>query len=234
MRNIPKNGPPQLLLDNKASWEAALAAKPSSDRCKYRYRELKEDLLQETQSKCVYCESKIGHNCPGDIEHKIPVVEKPELRFEWDNLTIACTECNRRKGTYYEPTCMFLDPNQDDVESMITHYGVLVFPAPNSPRSEVTIGTLELNDIKSRRTLLARKIEALEALRHLIERILDAPEPVLKKFLTKQLREEGSVDKEFSGMAKTFIENVVVNTLTCGFNPRRSNSEAIDVFDEKT
>ncbi len=212
MRKIPKRSPPNVLLDNKDDWYAGVTAN-ASDRNKTRYRhpEIKHALLHETHDKCVYCESKIGHNCPGDVEHKIPVSHRPELRFSWANLTISCAECNRRKGTYYEPTCMFLDPNQDDVESMITHLGILVVPAPGTPRSEVTIGILELNNIKSRRTLLARKIEALEALRHRMERIHSAPGPVLKRFLTKQLREEGSVDKEFSGMAKTFIEKVVVN-----------------------
>jgi hypothetical protein len=69
------------------------------------------------------CESKIGHNCPGDIEHKCPTKKRLDLIFDWTNLTIACSECNRRKLEYYNPMCMFLDPNVDDVESLVVHLG---------------------------------------------------------------------------------------------------------------
>ena len=33
----------------------------------------------------------------------------------WDNMTIACSECNRRKLDHYDPECVFLDSNVDDV-----------------------------------------------------------------------------------------------------------------------
>ena len=84
-------------------------------------------LKEETGFKCVYCESKIGHNTPGDIEHKIPSSKDEDQHFAWNNLTIACTECNRRKNDYYVIGNEFLDPYSDDVENVLEHHGPLVY-----------------------------------------------------------------------------------------------------------
>lgn len=133
MRNIPKIDPPALLTQNKDEWDANFLDNPS-DTNKYRYRDqnIKARLKEETHTKCIYCESKIGDTTPGDIEHKLPVSRRPELLFAWDNLTIACNECNRRKRDYYDPECAFLDPNADDVESLIIHAGPFVFSIPGN------------------------------------------------------------------------------------------------------
>ena len=41
-----------------------------------RDKSIKEQILKETHGKCVYCESKISHVCPGDIEHILPKNKK--------------------------------------------------------------------------------------------------------------------------------------------------------------
>jgi len=104
MRTINKKPKPQVLVDNEDSWLTAFKSDRSNSTKKYRYRDkaIKKALIEETGYKCVYCESKIGHNTPGDIEHKIPSSKNIDLHFTWGNLTIACTECNRRKNYYYE------------------------------------------------------------------------------------------------------------------------------------
>jgi len=104
MRNLPKGPPPQVLIENKESWDRTLAVNQTEhNKNRYRHPEIKAALFSETYHKCVYCESKVGHNCPGDIEHKIPKAKRPDLIFDWNNMTIACNECNRRKLEYYDP-----------------------------------------------------------------------------------------------------------------------------------
>jgi 5-methylcytosine-specific restriction endonuclease McrA len=116
MRNLKKVPTPKILEDNVAAWLAEYLADKANPTKRYRYRndDIKGALRDETGFKCIYCESKIGHNTPGDVEHKIPSSKVPEEHFTWTNLTIACTECNRRKNDYYETDEGFLDPYNED------------------------------------------------------------------------------------------------------------------------
>lgn len=202
-----KRPEPQVLIDNKDSWKSALENNPSKhNKEKYSHPDIKKALLDETYNKCVYCESKIGHNCPGDIEHKVPKSEQPDLIFEWDNMTIACSECNRRKSDYYDPACMFLDPYTDNVEVLVLHSGPFVFSLPGNKRSEVTIRILELRSYKQRESLIGRKIEKLENINHLIERIAVEDNAVMKDFLKETLLEGYDISAEYSGMVKKHVE----------------------------
>lgn len=88
---------PNVLAINHDEWLTAFLADKTNKTNKYRYRhsEIKITLTEETGWKCVYCESKIGHNTPGDIEHKVPSSKDEHRHFNWENLTVACTECNK-------------------------------------------------------------------------------------------------------------------------------------------
>ena len=211
MRNILKINPPDILVNNCQAWQDGYAINPSeNNRTKYRHPDIKTTLMEETQGKCVYCESKVGHNCPGDVEHKIPVVQRPDLLFDWENMTIACTECNRRKLVYFDPQCMFLDPNDDDVENKLQHVGPLVFNKPGDVRAEVSVRLLELDKLDARKYLIGRKFEKLEEIRNLVERISAETNIVLKQFLLDELSEKCSISGEFSAMVKTFVEGLPI------------------------
>ena len=121
MRKLDKTGCPDVLVQNGDRWLREFLEQPDNATRRYRYRhpEIKRRLKEETFAKCVYCESKIGHNTPGDAEHIKPVSRVCQDIFVWENLTIACTECNRRKSDYYDVECMLLNPYTDDVEDMI-------------------------------------------------------------------------------------------------------------------
>lgn len=212
MRNIPKSQPPRVLVDSRLEWEAAVGANPSEhNKNRYRHEEIKAALIKETASKCVYCESRIGHNCPGDIEHKIPKSERLDLIFDWFNMTIACNECNRRKRDYYKETCMFLDPNRDDVEAMTIHIGPIVFSTPGNTRSENTLKLLQVDRPDRRPALIAQKWEKLEAVRNLVERIASIKEPTLKQCLIAELGEDCQREAEYSAMIKAYVERLPAN-----------------------
>lgn len=212
MRNVPKLPEPGILIEKKEEWKSALSVNPSdTNKNHYRHREIKQTLLTETNDKCVYCESKIGHNCPGDIEHKIPKSIRQDLIFAWDNMTIACSECNTKKGEYYNPQCMFLDPNTDDVENLVQHVGPLVFNRPGDERSEVTVRILQLNSLKDRPKLIDRKMERIENIKNLLELIAKTKNLTLKSFYRKELTEDCEISSEFSGMVKTYVEGLPDN-----------------------
>jgi uncharacterized protein (TIGR02646 family) len=212
MRNVARLTEPSILTEKKEEWKSALLVDRSdNNQNRYRHQEIKQTLLTETDNKCVYCESKIGHNCPGDIEHKVPKSKRTDLTFEWDNMTIACTECNRKKGEYYEPDCMFLDPYTDDVENLVQHLGPIVYNRPGNIRSEVTLRILQLNSIEGRAKLVGRKMDRLEAIKNLVERIATIKNPTLKSFLRQELAENCQIRSEFSGMVKTYVEGLPSN-----------------------
>ena len=201
MRAINKKPKPQVLVDSEDSWLTAFKSDQSNSTKKNRYRDkqIKEALKEETGYKCVYCESKIGYNTPGDIEHKIPSSKNIDLHFTWSNLTIACTECNRRKNDYYEEGAEFLDPYSDDVEQLVEHHGPIVYWKAGSLRAEITVRTLELNS-KNRLPLILNKMEKLEEVSNLFERYESEPNETLKSLLKRKLIEMTEVNSEYSGM----------------------------------
>ena len=207
MRRLQKTAIPPVLEANAAAWLNDYLAEPTSDTKKYRYRDksIKAALLTETGSKCVYCESKIGHNTPGDVEHKVPTSKVREQHFEWSNLTIACTECNRRKATYYEVDTAFLDPYHDDVEQCLVHLGPLVYSRSGHIRAEKTIRKLALDSME-RKGLIDRKTDVLEKARALITNVKSAEDPLLKALREDELARMKRVDAEYSAMVIAYLD----------------------------
>ncbi len=205
-----KDACPAVLRENSAERHNAYIADPSSDSKKTRYRhpDIKTAIRNETSDKCVYCEAKVGHNTPGDIEHILPSSKRPELRFDWSNLTLACTECNRRKSDYYEEDCMFLNPYEEEVEDQLLHMGPVVIWLPGNPRAEVTVKKLELNTA-ARIELISQKVERLCAVDNLLERIRSEANPVLGAVLKKELELIQSNEAEYSQMVKAWVDRNV-------------------------
>lgn len=207
MRSVPKRNKPTVLIANEESWLKEYLKDPTNPTKKFRYRlkEIKDALKEETGFKCVYCESRIGHNTPGDVEHKIPSSVCIEKHFCWENMTIACTECNRRKNAYFDEAVPFLDPNFDAVEEMIQHLGPIVTWIPGHERAEVSIRILELNS-QNRAQLIFRKIEKIEEVNNLFERYQKESAPLLKRVLKKQLISMSDSASEYSGMVLDILE----------------------------
>lgn len=201
MRKLDKGPKPEVLAAHEADWLGEFLADRENKTKRYRYRDstIKRALKEETAEKCVYCESKIGHNTPGDVEHKIPTSKDPSKHFTWENLTIACTECNRRKNNFYSEHEGFLDPYADDVESILEHHGPIVSWRTGQVRGEVTVKTLELSSA-ARTPLVVRKIEKLAELQHLLERHNSELPGMLRELLARQLKTMASGSAEYSAM----------------------------------
>lgn len=200
MRSVTKGAEPQILADNKAAWLADYLADPQNKGKRYRYRhgDIKSAIKVESHNKCVYCESKIGHNTPGDVEHKVPTSANSALHFEWNNLTLACTECNRRKRAYFDVVKPFLDPNVAGVEAQVVHHGPVVCWQAGNAAAEVTIKILELHDT-SRTELLSRKVERIDALNNVVERLNDS-DPLIRDVMRLQIERMKDPSSEYSGM----------------------------------
>jgi uncharacterized protein (TIGR02646 family) len=120
--NKPKRRPAILrergMVAAKAMWKAfdaspedyARGAKTFEfDRGIYGHSSVKDALRKAQHDKCCFCESKVPHISPGDVEHFRPKAGYRQgfddplgrpgyywLAYEWTNLYFCCQSCNQR------------------------------------------------------------------------------------------------------------------------------------------
>lgn len=209
MRNLSKLNEPQELREMRPYWERKVSQVGSEYyKSKYRTPPVKRQLKEETSTKCAYCESKIGHNTPGDVEHKIPVSLQEPLRFDWWNLTLACTECNRRKNDYFDRIKPFLDPYNDDVEARLVHFGIAVLSQIGDTQAEATVRILEIDEVEDRPDLFASKTRVLKSAKNLAERIHGCDDPFLKEILRLEMADMAGPNGEYSMMVASMLHHL--------------------------
>lgn len=214
MIRLTKLDEPQILKDNKHDWTNQYLQLLNNDQdipnnLKYRYRdpEIKEQIVRETHNKCAYCESKITHVCPGDVEHILPKTKnaRPDLYVEWTNLTLACEECNRpRKRAYYNPADPLINPYVDNPENHLMAVGPLIYHKPGDRKGEVTEQILELN----RSSLFERRVDRIKNLRNLADKWAGETNVTLKAIFENELRAEAATDKEYSFIVKGYLKSI--------------------------
>lgn len=208
MIKLEKREEPAVLRDNGDLWRneylTAKASRNMTDSIRYRYRhaEIKTTIRQETSEKCAYCESKITHTYPGDIEHILPTSNFPELAFSWVNLTLACGECNRRKSNYYSAEQPLINPYQHDPANHLFAVGTLIFGKPGNDEGTLAQLKLELN----RPALLERRKERIDSLNNLANRYAVQPDGELKNLLGNELRKEMEDEREYALISRAFLE----------------------------
>ena len=206
MRTLHRSPEPQVLADNKVSWLAEFLADPNSNyrKTKYRHPNVKSQLMDDSGHKCAYCESKIGHNTPGDVEHLVPTSANNNLHFEWTNMGVACTECNRRKNDYNDLTNPFLNPYSENVEEQVEHHGPLVLWKTGNVRAEISIKKLQLNG-SERIDLIKDKIQKLKEIDEAVQRYSETANPALKAIMGSELLKLTEANSEYSGMILSFL-----------------------------
>lgn len=214
MIKLVKGVEPQILIDNKANWKAKLLGHykdgtkpPAALKTAYNQSSVKEGLKDESSSKCMYCESRIGHVSYEHIEHVKPKASDkyPELTYEYDNLGIACQKCNMNKGDDYDDNTPFINPYIDDPADHFNFFGAMIWAKAGNERAELTENELELN----RPELLEARMERMNSVRALIDRYLLMDEGVLKKSLKKQIEIEISKIKIYSMCTSTLAKSML-------------------------
>jgi uncharacterized protein (TIGR02646 family) len=127
---------------------------------------IRNALLNESLSKCVYCETKINAS-NSVIEHFYPRKKFNSKLFEWDNLFISCENCNSYKGSKFpedkEGKPLLLNPFIDEPfdHFSFTNDGLL---ESFTEKGQITIDVLGLNrfDLKYRRKTNLEKFEQLK------------------------------------------------------------------------
>lgn len=211
MIKLKKLEKPDILKNHAVAWSQILLArlaansKPSDiEKNRYRHPEIKSVLIEETNGKCAYCESKLLHIAYGDIEHIIPKSTKAEVAFEWDNLTLACDVCNTNKSDKFSFGVGFIDPYLKDPAEHFYFLGPIVYAKPGDADARLTEETLKLN----RPELVERRSQRMRYLRDQVEVIRLAPAH-LRDTLIQVLNEEANADKEYAAIAKVCIRTLL-------------------------
>lgn len=194
---LSKGPEPSVLATNKVAWTAEFEA--GVDRRRYAHQEIRDALIGETARKCAYCESRMEHVAPSNVEHMVPKSVRTNLVCEWTNLTLACPTCNTKKGDYYDDGCPLLNPYEDDPDDHLRWVGPMVF-AVTPDRGRVTRSRLALN----RSELLFQRGQRIDRARELLELIADSA-PAVGRALGEDLRSMQLADAEYSAAVRAFI-----------------------------
>lgn len=221
MIRLTKLAIPQVLADNAAAWTNIILTKlaqgltPSAtEKTRYRHRDVKATLVEETHGKCAYCESKLLHIHHGDVEHIVPKSLEPALTHDWNNLTLACEVCNQNKSDRDPRSENIIDPYNVEPADHVIFNGPLVV-ATGTPHGLSTRALLDLN----RSELVERRKEQLEKICTIYETIFrtDIPLAVRKAVYHNMVATECAAKAQFSAMANSTrrqLDSLLPETIT--------------------
>lgn len=213
MIRLTKGAIPQILAQNAIAWTKVLTdhlhagTQPSpAEKSRYGHPKIKAALIAETVGKCAYCESKLRHITYGDVEHITPKSVDVTKTFDWQNLTLACDVCNTKKGDHFGNHEDLVDPYTTNPEDHFTFAGANILSKPGDGPALITESTLQLNRLE----LLERRSERLHFLHRQLHLLTEVTDPNKKAVIRRDLEtHEVKGDKEFSGMAKAYIEQAL-------------------------
>lgn len=192
MIELTKTTKPRSLVEKADVWTKGLMEDYYRDgeidpkkQNQYRKPDIKQAVKNETKEKCAYCESKITHIYPGDIEHIIPKSVYPRLTFTWSNLTFCCYRCNNRKRDFLDRSCMLLNPYKDKTNTHLRAFGPMLMHINSSKRGELTLRKLDLNQ----KEILNRRKEKIEELQLLVDKFNGESTTSLKNLIGEQITE---------------------------------------------
>lgn len=210
MIQLTKRPEPQILSDNKAGWTSQLLGHiarnekvPSTLSNAYNIKEVKDSLRLESNSKCMYCESKVGHITYEHIEHIKPKARTkyPQLAYEYQNLGLSCPKCNMNKSDTYDLNNTFINPYLDNPANHFVALGAFIWAKYGDNRAKLSEIEIDLN----RGELLEIRGERLKTIRGLIDSYNNTPNGVLKNALKKEIDIEISENKPYSFSAKKLV-----------------------------
>jgi uncharacterized protein (TIGR02646 family) len=200
---------PKSLSNNAARWTRELLAQvkkasrkkgksvPDEFFDRYNKKDVKVALAEMYANLCCYCDSRIGIVDFPHIEHRKPKRRFHRSAFKWDNLHLACTQCNVAKGIQWNTTHPILDAVVDKPVSDYLEFD-LAYCVDKKPRGRTTIDHANLNRVP----LLEAREKILETSLRLIQKINLDPQHTRALVLKRQL------DKLSADQYGSFIEHI--------------------------
>lgn len=208
MIQITKTQKPSILVTNEQSWTQEYMGyinnqqtAPDNIVSRYRHKDIRSALENETHNKCAYCEAKIKPSSFGDVEHILPKKKYPQNIFNWDNLTLACEVCNRKyKKEHDNPP--LIHPYSDNPANHLVPEGPMILPTPNDSKGDTTTTILQLN----RDDLILKRAEKIKSLLALVDKWAAETNQAYKAILKTQLEIEAAPSSEFSFIVSEFLK----------------------------
>lgn len=126
MRYIDRLPKPKILEEKEAEWqkkyEEKLAVNPHvrPDSSKYAHSEITRTLNDMSYGKCFYCETKLSSDIQ-EVDHFVEVAVDHSKAYDWENLNLACSNCNNKIDHNTIPVDIVLNPCTDSDEEILRH-----------------------------------------------------------------------------------------------------------------
>jgi len=181
----------------------------------YRHPTVLDALNHCHRSKCSYCEQIIDTD--GDIEHFRPKAAYYWLAYRWDNLLLACRDCNSAKlqkfpledeahraathrDDHRREKPLLLNPATDDIDTQIGWRADVAYA--KQPVGQHTIATLKLNRI----SLVKRRMELLALVDRLVDVTALTDAPVATEAMA-HLETMQTPNHQYSAMIRAYLQS---------------------------
>ena len=151
MIHIDRLSKPEILVRKEKEWIDNFIAsnKKRPDNSKYGHKQIRNSLNSMSFHKCFYCERKLT-GIPNEIDHYIEVADPSgkNLAFKWENLFLACDNCNNKLKNTDIPVSSALNPciNSDtEIQENITFKDELITAKNNTELGLQTIKKFRLD-----------------------------------------------------------------------------------------
>ena len=214
MRHIDRLPIPAILADKHKEWqdsyEAKLVADPQArpDSSKYAHKQIKDTLYAMSNGKCFYCETKLS-GVNKEVDHLIEVAIDHSKAFGWENLYLACTNCNDKLDNNVVHVADVLDPCKDSDEEIQRHISFIeeqIYALNGSEKGLKSIRKYKLNsellDLRRGRWLNHLKNEAIVIQERMIAEGRGAATVAERNAILRYM----SPDQPYSMMCEVYIK----------------------------
>jgi hypothetical protein len=162
----------------------SLAAEKVKANGKYNEKDVLNQLVSDFKNKCYICE----YQQPSiNVEHFVPHKGNVDLKFDWNNLFLACGHCNNTKLDKYD-NILNCTNKSDDVENKL-RYSIKPFPKEKVQievldNSQKTLNTKDLLLDIYNGTTFPKQIEAETLTNNLLDEIFDFQKNLFDYFKT--------------------------------------------------
>ncbi len=141
----------ELYISNPGKFDGTEKPSFKVDSKIYGHPDIKAQLKLAQHGKCCFCEAKVAHICPGDVEHFRPKrgyvqdedqgLQQPGyywLSYSWENLLFCCEQCNRRdKGNLF-PLLTPESRAETSAHDLAVEDPVFIHPVDDDPEVHIT------------------------------------------------------------------------------------------------
>lgn len=102
------------------SWEAYFVAREMFYHSE-GWKRLRQEVIDESDGRCVYCHCVPTKDNWIEVDHRIPLHRRWDLRYAKSNLQVTCHRCNqRKKGFTHSQMCRFMGPKKPKAPKPVT------------------------------------------------------------------------------------------------------------------